>query len=433
MLQRMYTVKNLAIVLLVGLLIRILSFLWVVNLPQNGDLLRYADWGKISFLKGLDQTYNKRAITFGGEANNQPPGSLYPISLSYLAHLKASILVQRVQNTSDQEANVTNQKVLYLFMRLPSIFAEIILTIVIFRFIRKQKGQHALLASSLLYLNPVLIYNSTFWGQMDAINNLFFIGAVILIASDMHIRSASSLAISIMIKLSVLPLLPLYIIEYFKKNPSLKTIATSIGLALLIATLLTLPISKQPVSWLLQFLSNSAGGELQRITSEAFNFWYSIFSFPQSLKIIPQESALILGVPLSVIGYLLYLALLAPLAFTMIKEKKMTTEKKFILYALLALISFLFLPKMHERYLYPFFPLISIALGFSKKWLWFFISISLIHFMNLFISWDPGYINFIPYSLIENDWFKWGLSVALLGVFLALYKKALKLKIDSQK
>jgi hypothetical protein len=107
------------------------------------------------------------------------------------------------------------------------------------------------------------------------------------------------------------------------------------------------------------------------------------------------------------------------------RSKKDTPEKTFLLFATLALISFLFLPKMHERYLYPFFPLLAVSLGFSKRWLWYFVSISIVHFLNLFISWDPGYIKYIPYSLLENDWFKWGLAVGLVCVFFVFYKEVL--------
>jgi hypothetical protein len=109
----------------------------------------------------------------------------------------------------------------------------------------------------------------------------------------------------------------------------------------------------------------------------------------------------------------------------MIKEKKMSIERTFVFFSLLALVSFLFLPKMHERYLYPFFPLMSVALGFSKKWVGIFISISAIHFLNLFISWDPGYVAFIPYFLFENDWTRWGLALALIGIFIVFYREVI--------
>ena len=150
-----------------------------------------------------------------------------------------------------------------------------------------------------------------------------------------------------------------------------------------------------------------------------------LFSFPLSAKIIPVETSSFLGIHLSLYGYLLYILFAAPLFLQMFRGKNTSSEKTFVLFATLALISFLFLPKMHERYLYPFFPLLAVALGFSKKWLWLFTSVSLIHFFNLFISWDPGYVIYIPYSILENDWFKWGLGVALLGIFGIIYKRTI--------
>lgn len=420
--------KKLIVILLIGLVIRFLGFALISQLPQNGDLLRYADWGRIAFLKGYDQTYNKKAITFGGDSNNQPPGSIYPISLAYSGHLKTVNVINKLYPTSIEKSDVINLTVLYFFMRLPSFTAEIILTILLFIYVRKNKGLHPHLAASLLYLNPVLIYNSAFWGQMDAINNLFFIGAIMLLTSGKLVNSTIFLTLSTMIKLSILPLLPLYIVQFFKHHPSPKVIITS-GVAVIgTVLLLTLPVSKKPIEWLAEYLKLSSGGELQSITSEAFNFWYVLFSFPLFSNTVPDEAALFLGTALSTYGYLLYIIFAVPLIIHVIRNRKNDPEKTFALLALLALISFIFLPKMHERYLFPFFPLLAVALGFSKKWLWFFVSISIIHFLNLFISWDPGYVPYIPYAVLENDWFKWGLGVALIGVFLILYYEILPIK-----
>lgn len=429
--------KKLAVILIVGLVIRLISITWIINTPQNGDLLRYADWGRVAFLKGFDQTYNKSAITFGGDANNQPPGSLYPISLAYNGHLKAANLLHKLHSQSQEKNNLTNLAVLYFFMRLPSLITEIVLVSILFLFIKRQKGSYPGLAASLLYLNPVLIYNSTFWGQMDSLNNLFFISALMLLSSGKIISSSVCLTLSLMTKLSVLPLLPLFVVQFFKSKPRYKQLITSVVLSLGIIYALILPISKQPVIWFIQFIKLASGGELQNITSEAYNLWYAIFSFPLLTKINPLESALFFNISLSTFGYLLYLIFAGPLLYKMLRGKKDSPEKTFLLFAALALISFLFLPKMHERYLYPFFPLLAISLGFSKRWLWYFISISIVHFLNLFISWDPGYVNYIPYSLLESDWFKWGLGVGLVCIFLIFYKDVLstenKNKIRSQK
>ena len=271
--------KQLGIILLLGLFIRLISFSWIIHTPQNGDLLRYVDWGRIAFLKGFNQTYNKETITFGGDPNNQPPGSLYPISLAYYSHLKAANIIHKIYKESPWQENQTNQAILYFFMRLPSFIAEILLTIIIFLFVRKQKGKYPLLAAAFLYLNPVLIYNSAFWGQMDAINNLFFITALVLITSGKIVNSVMFSSLSCMTKLSILPLLPLYLIQFFKQRLSIKQLIASIAASIGVVLLLTLPVSKQPIIWLTNFIHLASGGELQNITSEAYNLWYVPFFF----------------------------------------------------------------------------------------------------------------------------------------------------------
>jgi hypothetical protein len=150
--------ENLILILAFGLTIRLLGLSWAINLPQNGDLLRYADWGRIAFLKGFNQTYQKSAISFGGEANNQPPGSLYPISISYYGHLKASVLINKITNTSAEQANIKSRGILYLFMRIPSLIAEILLTYLIYIFVGRVEVMH----SSFHFLSNPCHYNSTF-------------------------------------------------------------------------------------------------------------------------------------------------------------------------------------------------------------------------------------------------------------------------------
>jgi len=62
---------------------------------------------------------------------------------------------------------------------------------------------------------------------------------------------------------------------------------------------------------------------------------------------------------------------------------------------LIALSSFMFLTNMHERYLYPAFPYLSILVGEGIiSFGWYFV-ISFIHLLNLYNLWFYPRINFL--------------------------------------
>ena len=87
--------NNLAFILIVAsaLFLRILISLLLVN-PQfvkNNDLLRYMDWGKITYQYGIKESYNPKHISVGILPNNQPPGTTYIDYSAYYIYKNNSI------------------------------------------------------------------------------------------------------------------------------------------------------------------------------------------------------------------------------------------------------------------------------------------------------------------------------------------------------
>jgi Gpi18-like mannosyltransferase len=66
-------------------------------------------------------------------------------------------------------------------VKLPFILSDIGLGYLIYKIVLKIKPNKAILAASFFLFNPVLIYNSTIWGQTDSLINLFAILGIYLI------------------------------------------------------------------------------------------------------------------------------------------------------------------------------------------------------------------------------------------------------------
>lgn len=385
----------------------------------NDDLMRYQDWGRIAYHYGAADTYTDNHLSFGSNPNNQPPGTVY-IDLAMYS-LYQSIFHPQNESTSNVYA---------FFLKLPNIIADIFIGGMIYYFvIRNAKRKYALLAASLFLYNPVIIYNSAVWGQTDALNNVFFFASLIFLFAKRYFLSVLMFFLSLYIKLSLLPLFPLLLVILLKKMQFnfikvFSYIIVSIGILLLF----TLPISSDPFSWLIRFFMQNVSGELQYITNYTFNFWSVIFN-PDSFALVPLSSDIYFGLPLTTWAYILFATVFIPLLLYTYKQKNLNEAQVMGILFIAAFAVFLFLPRMHQRYIYPAIPLMATYIGLQRKFLLPYILLSTINFINLYVVWHPTdflpvlFTNFIAHSKIRL-----GMSIVVVGLFLVIYSEILTKK-----
>jgi hypothetical protein len=120
------------------------------------------------------------------------------------------------------------------------------------------------------------------------------------------------------------------------------------------------------------------------LNGNAFNLWALIFSIDLS----KSEFTRVLGLTYQLWGRLLYLIFLIPIWIKFIKSK-LTLTNLLMALTISAFGSFIFLTNMHERYLYPIFPLITILFFLPKPKITIkeIILLSSIHFLNLYKLW----------------------------------------------
>lgn len=293
--------------------------------------------------------------------------------------------------------------------------------ILLFRIVKSYKKKLAEVATILYLLNPAIIFNSSVWGQIDGIFTFFLITATyFLIEKKDFIKSNLAYSLAILIKPHSLALLPLIIFDNIKQ---LKTSRDLLKLAIIpiFIFLFSFPFFiRQPLAGLFE-LAIKAGNVYPYSSLFAFNFW-SLFGFWE------KDSLTFLNISYQAWGIILYLAaisaLVSPLIWVRLKDK-------FYLYLVSAisfLIFFLFLTRMHERYLFPFFIFILIAaiIKKSKILLTTYILGSIIHFVNLWYVYY--YYNFVykgigetneTYLFINSNYKIF--SLILLGIFAYLF------------
>lgn len=429
-------------IILLGLALRIITMLWSFNFRENTDVLAYRDYGRISYLYGFKETYDPKFINFGTIANYYPPGSLYILSSSYNLDLLFSKAYLHFSHLKEGEASWMNGQLIDGFIRLPSILADLIIGWLIYLIVKEKSSKTlAIIASSSFIFSPAVIYNSSFWGQTDSLNNLFFFLSLFFLSRKKYFLTILLFFTSIFTKISLLIALPMLALIIFilvknKRKLILYLLATG-----LIFYTLTIPVSANPL-WLMNLMLNTWTGAMQNITAFAFNFWWLIFNpliqFGSTSNLFnfsevrligsPSSQTVYFGLSLGIWAFILFATALIPFIrkIIILKEKIIKPKNIFLLFSAVALIGFIFLPRMHERYIYPLFPLLATYVGFKPKFIWFLILFNILNLINLYLVWHPMIISFAPYPLISNHLFQWLISLFTIITSLIFYIMSVK-------
>src|SRR5260221_6291979 len=159
----MKTTKNIIIILIIGFILRIiLSSFGTLALDQN----TFIAWSLRLVNVGFSKFYM-------GNWSDYLPGYLYILDV-----------LGRIGGT-----NTLTQTILY---KLPAIISDVGTGYLIYRIVRKLKGERWGLISASLYLfNPAVIGNSAVWGQVYGFTAFFSILALYALDSNLYISSAA--------------------------------------------------------------------------------------------------------------------------------------------------------------------------------------------------------------------------------------------------
>ena len=110
-----------------------------------------------------------------------------------------------------------------MVVKLPMLFADIGITLVLYKLIKKQYGTSlSLKLSTLYYLNPVIIWISAGWGQYDSLPVLFTLLSIYFIINNNAPLSSISLLIGTFFKIYPIVLfVPFCLYLYYSKTKKL--------------------------------------------------------------------------------------------------------------------------------------------------------------------------------------------------------------------
>jgi len=406
--------KLLISIFLVALLLR-LSLIFVA---YHGDLNNNISWGQLAAERGLAGFYE--GLDWSYSAPNQPP-------LTILMFAATSVIWQAVENASwwlNNNFPIFPSPFIWfweswgmtLLVKLPSILADLGIGWLIYKYLLKKKKKLAILITTIWLFNPIIWYNSSIWGQTDSIVNLLgLISVFALLRKNIYIFIVF-FVLSLLFKGSLAIFAPILIFVALKQRHTVTKWLNSAFLAF--ATVLLTSVWFYPhvdfFFWLQKlYLERIFPGEIGYLTANAFNFWWLV----DSGKTL--DSITYLGLSARVWGFAGIIGSMGAIGYWL--RKKFSDKRIFLSFIFLSLAVFLFMTRIHERYLYPFFPYATILLSFIPGVAIPYIVLSITHLLNLYhLFWAPS---FAPLEALYGlPWFAQTISIINIIVFFYLLR-----------
>ena len=403
-------------IFIIGILLRF-SVLFTAH---HGDLNNNISWGqKVNEIGTKNYYEHTDPAEWKYSVPNQPPLSI----LTFAVMMKAEEIIRKsVWNWNlnyvyfpSQLIWFWDEKGLDLMIKLPSLIADVLIGAFIYIYLKKKFNVFgkALIITAIWLFNPISWYNSSLWGQTDSIVNLLGLLSIYLLLNKKLEQAVIFITLSFLFKASLAIFLPVLFYVALRQKYTYKLWMLSILSSLFVVFLISIwfhPAIDLPL-WILNLYKNRIlPGEIGYLTAGAFNFWWLI----EPGKVL--DSVSYLGLSARILGIIATLFLIILFIYKRLKYS-ITDNRVWSALLFSALVAFLFMTRIHPRYLYPFFPAATIYLAFVPGFWLIYILTSVFHFLNIYyLFWIPPQ----PYleKLFLNPLFPNLLSILSIIIFI---------------
>lgn len=343
------------ILLFVGLAARLyIAPIWT---GYEADIKTFIAWAETAYTGGLSQLYGTDIFL------DYPPGYMYVL---YLIAAIRDLLGISLESPA-----------MLILLKLPAMLADVITGYLLYVVgVKYLKPTIAVMIAALYVLNPAILINSTVWGQVDSFFMLFIAVYLLMLQRGELSLAAVVLAVGILLKPQGLLFGPFLLIAVLRTQ-SFRVLWQSVlsGVGTVLVLLLPFGILTNGVGWVFKLyfttLASYPYGSLN-----AFNFISLLGGNFIELngKFISYQAWGLMLMIVSAI-YCLYLY------FKSIDRKGAAFYFSFLFLAAV----FMFMVKMHERYL--FYALLPLLMSYiylrDKRILGLFALFSFTHFVNI--------------------------------------------------
>lgn len=312
-------------------------------------------------------------------------------------------------------------------LKLPSIAFDLASVYLLYRLLEGQKPELRFGAAAAYSLSPALLVVGPVWAQVDSALAFFLLLTVYYFAKGRPVAAATAYTVGFLTKpqaIAALPFLAFWVLrdqllETVRHLPDLRDpteryLRIAGDMAVRVARLAWAPLA---VAFLIifPFFPDNPWGifdQLQGATEVypystffAYNFWGMLWAQSDGYPGFPSDSLTFLGLEYRSWG--IFLFVVATMAIIFVFRRARSPGLLSLAVALSVLAFFVFLTRMHERYLLPFFlPFLAACVLTQSRALWVaFGVLSIVHFLNVYnVYSDPFYNKHGPSIQFLYDW-----------------------------
>ncbi|MCU0329191.1 MAG: hypothetical protein MUE53_09385 [Chitinophagales bacterium] len=256
-----------------------------------------------------------------------------------------------------------------------ALFFDLIIAFCIAKIIYPKDFGQRIFIYLLIIFNPIYLYNSLIWGQVDAYAGFWILLSLFLGYKRQTTLSMICFAVAMMTKFQAIFSLPfLFLVNGISFWHDWRKFGLGILSFLTTIAVFVLPFTNYTRIWNIVF---HYVGQYPKISMNAYNIWYLIFTEDEIHKPI-LDMDIYLNLPLRYWGYALFFSISFFAIFPLIREfwrnrnqleYKFSPELLLLSYSICQISFFYFLPQMHERYLQMGMYALFVYALWYRKWL----------------------------------------------------------------
>jgi Gpi18-like mannosyltransferase len=354
------------------------------------DVQDFLVWAYKVTRYGLASTY---VFTDGLWNPNYPPVSLYAFQV--LGHVYRRVFAPDFvypATSGDPALRAVSSNIAVLadpvfrtLLRMPAVMADLVTGALIFVIARRKLApERSFLIAAGYWFNPVVIYNSSAWGQIDALYTVFIVLAAALVETERAGWAFLALALGGLTKPQAFVFGPLLLLRAWQRQKRrgllAATLGGSIGMVLVMAPMIAAGAGPSMIARFGDWI-----GDYPELSLNAHNFWWFLLHG----SVATHDTAIAFaGLSYRTVGLLLF-AFVYGLA--LIRLLRQPAADVWPVAAYVGLAFFFFPTEVHENYGFAVLALLACATVTETRFGLLYLAMTLTMLAN-YVLHDPGLI-----------------------------------------